>query len=316
MQRGSDRFHVNLNFIDAVTARMNLYRGKYSDAKAAAQRVIDASGLTLTSANPSTSSTSGSVGTTTWNTEFYNVTTSFNPYRNIWNDSNGGEVIFGLNRLATGVGFSIGTRYNTNSSTFSGTPMWYVGRNLFNILNSTDGDIRRYAYLDPSSKIDVNYLTSTSPRETDALIVDKYPGKPNAATRNDLKIFRLSEMYFILAECAVADNNLTLAASYIQAVRVARNYKGTATTPVYSSRQVALADILKERRVELAFEGHRYIDLKRLAKDAGVTMDRNVTDDEVKVENLPNDSYKYTLPIPFGERNANPNVTQNPGYND
>lgn len=314
--RGEDRFHVDLNFIDAVTARMNLYRGKYSEAKAAAQRVVSESGLLLTKATPSTTDTSGAVGTTAWNTEFYGVASSFNPYRNIWNDSSRGEVIFALNRLATGVGFNIGTRYNTNQSNIGGSPMWYVGRNLFNILDSTDGDIRRYAYVDPSSTVDQNYQTSSSPRETDALIVDKYPGKPNAAVRNDLKIFRLSEMYFILAECAVQENNLSQAATYIQAVREARNYKGTATTPAYATKQAALADILKERRVELAFEGHRYIDLKRMAKDAGVTMDRNSTDDEVTVENLPNDSYKYTLPIPFGEKNANPNIVQNPGYID
>jgi hypothetical protein len=188
-----------------------------------------------------------------------------------------------------------------------------MGRNLFNLIN-VNGDVRRYAYIDPTSIIDPNYATSTSPINTDKLVIDKYPGKTSAATRNDLKLIRLSEMYFILAEAEVAANNLSAAQALIQQVRVARNYNGTATTPAYASAQTAYADILKERRAELALEGHRYIDLKRLAAQAGVTMDRNATDDIVTVTNLPNGSYKYTLPIPLAETSANPNAQQNPGY--
>ncbi len=43
-------------------------------------------------------------------------------------------------------------------------------------------------------------------------------------------------------------------------------------------------------------------------------MDRNPKDDFVTVTNLPNNSYKYTLPIPVKETSANPNIQQNPGY--
>ena len=54
----------------------------------------------------------------------------------------------------------------------------------------------------------------------------------------------------------------------------------------------------------------------RLAARAGVTMDRNRTDDRigVGVENLPNGHYKYTLPIPLSEIAGNPNIQQNHGY--
>ena len=193
-----------------------------------------------------------------------------------------------------------------------------MGRNLFNILDGTTGDIRRYAYIDPTSTINTNYQTAYNNNDytTDQIIIDKYPGKGSASTKNDVKMFRLSEMYFILAECAVNDNDLVSARNYIHQVRQARNYSGSATTPVYASQQEAWADILKERRVELAFEGHRYIDLKRLAAKAGVTMDRNRTDDRpgIAVTNLPNGDYRYTLPIPLAEIAGNPNIQQNPGY--
>ncbi|MDR6464099.1 RagB/SusD family nutrient uptake outer membrane protein [Chryseobacterium sediminis] len=281
------RFYVDKGFVNAVSARFNLYRGNTTLAKQYAQDVISNAGLSLTAASA---------------------------YPTMWNDTARGEIIFALNRLATGNGSSIGTRWNTNSSSITGNPMWALGRNLFNIINTTPGDIRRSVYVDPSSIIDPNYLTSTSPRDTDQLVVDKYPGKTSAATRNDLKVFRLSEMYFILAECETAANNFTGAATLIQQVRAKRYNSGTAPLPVYASSTAAYADILKERRVDLALEGHRYIDLKRLATAAGVTMDRNQTDDVVTVTNLPNTSHKYTLPIPVQEINLNPQVQQNPGY--
>ena len=308
------RYYVSKDLVNAIRARLNLYRGRYAQAKLYAQRVLSSSGLSLTTALPIPS---GTVGSSAWNTDFYKEN-STSPYRQIWSDHSQGEVIFALARPVTGGGVQLPAYYNTNQSDIGGTPLWVMGRNLFNILEQTTGDIRRYAYVDPTSSIDANYLISYDHGNyaSDQIVIDKYTGKGSASTKNDLKMFRLSEMYFILAECAVNDNDLVSARNYIQQVRQARNYLGAATTPTYANQQAAWADILKERRVELAFEGHRYIDLKRLAARAGVTMDRNRTDDRigVGVENLPNGHYKYTLPIPLSEIAGNPNIQQNRGY--
>lgn len=323
------RYVVGKGFVNALTARFNLYRGNITLAKQYAQDVITnspildtASGSKLTVATPSSilidpNNPAGGyqpIGSAPWNLAFYNIAASFNPYRNVWNDSGRGEIIFSLNRLPLGAGASIGTRWNTNQSSINGAPLWAWGRNLYNIFNNIPGDIRKYTYVDPSSEPNPDYEDPDQDPTDDALIIDKYPGKTSSATRNDLKVFRLSEMYFILAEAETSVGNLTAAHDLIQQVRVARNYAGTATTPTYSSVQFAYADILQERRVELALEGHRFIDLKRLATLANVTMDRNPIDDTVPVTNLPNNSFKYTLPIPIQEISANPNCAQNPGY--
>ena len=308
LTKQSDRYYASKNLVNAIKARLYLYRGY-------AQAVLSNSGLILTTATPIPS---GTVGSTEWNADFYKDA-STSPYRQIWSDNSQGEVIFALSRPISGGSYvQLPSYYNTNTSNIAGTPLWVMGRNLFNILDATTGDIRRYAYIDPTSTIDPNYETAYNKKDytTDQIVIDKYPGKGSAATRNDVKMFRLSEMYFILAECAVNDNDLVSARNYIHQVRQARNYSGAATTPVYASQQAAWADILKERRVELAFEGHRYIDLKRLAAKAGVTMDRNRTDDRpgITVANLPNGDYRYTLPIPLAEIAGNPNIQQNPGY--
>lgn len=311
------RYFADKGFVNSVTARFNLYRGNMPLAKQYANEVITGAKLSLTIADPSkpTGTNPPDIGTTAWNTAFYTVANSFNPYRNLWNDSSRGEIIFSLNRLPLGAGGNIGSKWNTNQSQLNGSPMWFWGRNLYNIFNNTPGDIRKYAYVDPTSKPNANYTTATAGNtRNDGLVIDKYPGKTGTATRNDVKVFRLSEMYFILAEAEVAAGNLSTAHDLIQNVREARNFQNVAVTPAYSNTQVAYADILKERRVELALEGHRYIDLKRLAVAANVTMDRNATDDVVAVENLPNGDYRYTLPIPIKEVSANPNVKQNDGY--
>ncbi|WP_294215747.1 RagB/SusD family nutrient uptake outer membrane protein [uncultured Chryseobacterium sp.] len=338
---GTNQYFVGKSAVNAMAARYFLYKGDYAQAKTYAEAVINASaagGFGLTAATPITSSQSGTtIGGSTWNSFFYGQTTatvgtSFNPYRQMWVDQNRGESIFSLGRIAaTGNGVAVGTYWNTNSSSLTGSPMWFWGRNLYNLFvdnfGSTTpgvnmgekGDIRYLTNRDPTTAPNANYANLypnnlQQTRTSDRLVIDKYPGKAGTNTRNDLKLFRLSEMYFILAECAINNSQLTTAAGYIKSVRDARNFRAPVALPVYTNAQAAWADVLKERRMELALEGHRYIDLKRLANKAGVTMDRNNTDDIVMTSNLPNGDYRYTLPIPLSEISANPNVKQNTGY--
>lgn len=327
----TNQYFVGKSAVNAIAARYFLYKGDYAQAKANAQAVINAAAgnFPLTPATPYTVNDANGnplpVDGTAWRNQFYAVGASFNPYRSMWVDASRGESIFSLGRIAAaGNGAAVGAYWNTNNSSISGSPMWFWGRNLYNLLlagynNGTGGDIRYLTYRDPSSIPNANYAALypnnlAQTRTSDRLVVDKYPGKQGSNTRNDLKLLRLSEMYFILAECAINDNQLSTAAGYIKNVRDARNYLGPTTLPTYANQQAAWADVLKERRIELALEGHRYIDLKRLATKAGVTMDRNNTDDIVLTSNLDNGDYRYTLPIPLSEISANPNIQQNTGY--
>lgn len=302
--------YISVNMINALRARMNAYRGKYTEAELYADKVINTSGLVLT---PATPIPTGIVGSNAWNTQYYSSSTT-NPYRRMWADLEQGEVIFALDR-SVGKG-TIGNIYYFNQTNLTGGPFMEMGRNLFNILDNSAGDIRRRAYVDPTSKVDATYLTNPNYKMDDVLCIDKYPGKPSGAPlNNDLKVFRLSEMYLIKAEARVAANDLVGAATQIKAIRDARNYIAPVSLPVYASAQAAWKDILRERRVELAFEGHRYIDIKRLGALAGEQVDRNIRDTENMPEKTmaPSD-YRFTLPIPFEEINANLVIQQNPGY--
>ncbi len=109
----------------------------------------------------------------------------------------------------------------------------------------------------------------------------------------NVPLLRLAEMYLIRAECnqrlgsSVGDNPLN----------DINRLRSRANAPELNS--VNLEDVLQERRLELAFEGHLLHDIKRLGLTAG---------------GLPADSNRLVLPIPEDELNTNPNSTQNPGY--
>ncbi|HEX3024065.1 MAG TPA: RagB/SusD family nutrient uptake outer membrane protein, partial [Chitinophagaceae bacterium] len=66
--------------------------------------------------------------------------------------------------------------------------------------------------------------------------------------------------------------------------------------------------VLHERRIELAFEGQRWFDLIRVSNGQyGLDFLHSIGKTNVTSKNL-------LMPIPQVEIDANPNLTQNPGY--
>ncbi|WP_374463634.1 RagB/SusD family nutrient uptake outer membrane protein [Chryseobacterium sp.] len=288
--------------INAIAARYYNYKGDNVNAKLNAEAAINTSGLVLT---PSSS------------------------YSTMWADTARGEILWSLYRpnSSTGSWSNIAGLWTTNSTDLNGSVNYDMGRKLFSVINnqlsnSGAGDIRRDVYVDATSIFDAFYPNGANAREDDVIVINKYPGKSGSLAsslmqiRNDIKMFRLSEMYFILAEVAANQGDLITAADNINKVRKARSKNGTSPLPVYTGAQQVYADILLERRRELCLEGHRYLDLKRMGVAAGVGVDRDVYDDDNKTLplTLPASDYRFTLPIPLDEINANPNIQQNPGY--
>lgn len=286
-----DHRFVTRNLVNAIRARMYLYRKDYVKAREFATAALVARPLTTNTAQ----------------------------YSSMWGDSGQGEVIFAASRPSGGVWGNIASVWYFNVTTATGGCFHDMGRNLFNLYSQFPNDIRRIAWVDATAVINPNFLTDINYVENDILPINKYPGKPNQPLRNDLKIYRSSEMVLILAECDVNDGLLNGAANSAAArIRSIRSARGaTNALPVYANAQAAWAGILLERRKELAFEGHRYLDIKRLAAIAGVIgIDRNITDDSVL--NLPLSidlsDFRFTLPIPQAEIAGNVTIQQNPGY--
>jgi tetratricopeptide (TPR) repeat protein len=109
----------------------------------------------------------------------------------------------------------------------------------------------------------------------------------------DVPVIRLAEMYLNRAEA-----NFRLGTSVgdapVDDINLIRDRAGLAPLGA-----VTLADILKERELELAFEGHFLPEAKRLKKSVG---------------SLAWNSPKLIFPIPQRETDVNKNLVQNEGY--
>lgn len=130
----------------------------------------------------------------------------------------------------------------------------------------------------------------------------KYSGKPGGVPRaTNVPILRLSEMYLNRAE-AIA-NGATVSGASARGDLEAIAEKRGATVP-------AQFNVFDERRKELAFEGHIVYDYARNQKSLTRT-----DFDELNNKDVPFPSYRWAMPIPLREINANPNMEQNEGYN-
>ncbi|MGE5394506.1 MAG: RagB/SusD family nutrient uptake outer membrane protein [Candidatus Saccharibacteria bacterium] len=119
-----------------------------------------------------------------------------------------------------------------------------------------------------------------------------------------LKI-RLADILLLKAEAYVSQGNTAEATALVNRIRTRAKLPPLTT--------VTADDVLNERRLELAFEGHRWFDLVRTGKVFSVMNTLNSRDvgrlpmNEVTVE-------KTLLPIPQPQIDKNPSMQQNPGY--
>ena len=287
---------INQDFITALRARIAAYRQDYTTAATLSQQLINKYPLSNRA-----------------------------EYEAMFLDEADGEVIFKLERTnndtydgqgTTGSPFAggwAGARFAFVDATLSGSPYFEMGRSLFNLLDPAD--IRYDVNVAPTSLIDPDYESNQDPA-LDILVIQKYQGSEGQPLMNDLKIFRSSEMYLIRAEAAVAQGDLDLAASLLKDIRDARIGEDTQQR-TFASATEAYAAILNERRVELCFEGHRYLDLKRLGSRANQGVLKDPVDCAFNGAcTLSADDYRFTLPLPIVEFNGNPGLReqQNPGY--
>jgi len=122
---------------------------------------------------------------------------------------------------------------------------------------------------------------------------------------NNVVVFRLAEMYLIRAEARTNLNNVSGANSAQADINLLRARAQAPLVPIISQSQMLLT-IEDERRMELAFEGHRWYDLVRTGRVTAVMTAFS-----------PNWKSTYELwPIPQTEIQNNPSLVgqQNPGY--
>jgi hypothetical protein len=213
----------------------------------------------------------------------------------VWTDANNNEIVWKLKRAGTSDS-KIGDFFFRQS----GGIVLYAP--AFKLINSFDqvNDIRYPAYI----KFDA---TKTGIKSKYS--VNKYIGG-TAATPGlaDIKLFRTAEMYLIRAEARAESSGD--AAADLNTLRTARitGYLNA----VFPDKAATITAIYNERFKELAFEGHRFFDLKR----RNLPVERTVEDaaNAAGAITMQPTQAQYSFPIPALEISVNKNTVQNPKY--
>lgn len=214
----------------------------------------------------------------------------------IWLDRSNAEVVWKLKREAQDAKFGDFYRDGSNRVLFAPS---------FKLIAAFDAgnDVRFNAY--------VKDLAAGEPVRR--WTVNKYTGGQAALVNlADIKLFRVAEMYLIRAEAYASKGVTGLAPGTkdlndLCAKRINGYLPRTFATPA------ALVDaVLLERYRELAFEGHRYFDLRRKGRNV-----ERWPEDVIQAPTaltLTPDDRGYYIPIPVRERQANENISEHPKY--
>ncbi|HVU94029.1 MAG TPA: RagB/SusD family nutrient uptake outer membrane protein [Puia sp.] len=133
-------------------------------------------------------------------------------------------------------------------------------------------------------------------------------------TDDDWPVYRYSDVLMMLAESLNEQGQPGAALPYLNMVRMRAGLPASTAADQGSLRDT----IAHERRVELAFENHRWFDLLRTGQAIPVMTGYGVLQKQAFPFLLPS-SYnvapnKLIYAIPFRETQVNPGLGQNPGY--
>jgi len=183
--------------------------------------------------------------------------------------------------------------------------------------------IKDYENNDPRMAFSVKYANASAVKD---YFITKFRDTSPAASNlgyggNDWILIRYADVILMLAEVSNYLGDTAGAIQYLDMVRARAGvplYAVVSATPAYSSKYPTLRlAILHERRVELAFEHHRWFDLLRtFSPDELVSYFKSKSQADFGIARLANFSAKDRYyPIPFDEYKLDPTrMYQNPGY--
>lgn len=220
-----------------------------------------------------------------------------------YNEANS-EVIFSIGYLGDNTNESQGFSAEWLNGVGRTSGINYVTDEAKAALDAMGGNRTLYSY-----RVDVSQPTQFQvvkylPDGDDALGIQPTSNDPTLAG-NDWIVLRYADVLLMHVEAIMAGTTLTADAAALQSFQAVRNRAGL--TDAVSS--VSLQALLDERRVELAFENHRFFDLVRLGVAESVLGSFSA-----------DNGYSFTatdllLPIPSAEIGLSKGtMNQNPGY--
>ncbi len=227
---------------------------------------------------------------------------SITNFTNIWKDASNDGVLLKL-QIVDKDAVSPGVEYSQSSA--SGVRSEYViDYDFFKLYK--DNDVRKNAYIGSSTFSGLKYNN-----------IIKYFGRATGnANVVDPKVIRVAEVLLNRAEALAQLNKDADALKDLNTLR-ANRYVGFVAADNQEGGNALKTEIDLQRRLELAFEGHRFFDIKRkgLAINRSNWGDRaDGTGTTYSFRTLAAGDARFQLPIPTNEIRTNANVVQNPGY--
>lgn len=130
---------------------------------------------------------------------------------------------------------------------------------------------------------------------------------------NSIIRLRFADILLLKAEGLIMQGNLSGAADVVNKVRSRAGLKNL-TAEATASKESMIDALLRERRLELAFEGQRWFDLCRLGKVETVMNAVYGKDSGRKTQVNKFNENSYLMPIPQNAIDQNANLVQNTGY--
>jgi hypothetical protein len=179
------------------------------------------------------------------------------------------------------------------------------------LLNTTYGDVEvteglYNTYASGDVRLDLYSAVDEDPTDTRPLnyrMVGKYSDDTQGT--DNIIVIRYAEVVLNYAEALAASGNpADEAAALVELTKITSERNA----PLYTSG--SLENVWNERRIELAMEGHRFLDLARTGRSIQeVDPAQTIANDGVAAG-----SYRFALPIPQNEIDANSSMVQNSGY--
>jgi hypothetical protein len=146
------------------------------------------------------------------------------------------------------------------------------------------------------------YELGTTGRGAAFIETTKFLGKNGTINLDNVPVIRISEVYLNRAEANYFLGNTAAALTDLNVIRTRSGLPArTELTGV-----ALLAEITRQKRLEFAFEGHRWFDLKRRGLD--------VVKAAAQGNGLVYTDFRILAPIPVNELSTNKTIKQNFGY--
>ena len=196
-----------------------------------------------------------------------------------------------------------------NSEWVAGAYGWNLPTDEF-VNQYENGDLRKdvtilYEGCPQFDGKDYKKTWSTTGHNVRKFLMTKAQSPETNTSNEDFVVYRYADVLLMKAEALNEQGNISQATDPLNIVR---HRAGLADIPISISQSDLREKIIHERRMELAFEGHRWFDLIRLNNgEYAVNFLKSIGKTNVTKERL-------LLPIPQTEIDSNPLMTQNPGY--